>query len=391
MKAELQLETRKPIQTVSVTSQGDPASLSAAMTRLRSWALIRGVPITGESFVQFAGPAITRVHLPIGDPLAPHPDTGVSLDRVVGGVTARVAGVRLTDAPRVARTVEELLGPTTPLSGRAEFHPAKGEGSEGTLVLPLTKAPARPLPAIDLETGTTGVAGSGRRLAAIRVVAIARQAGTGGDEVASRLASMLGWRPIGREVTGEAATAAGVTPETLAANVRRKTFVERALEHLARRPPEYAEGWAPPVVLRSMPYYTSADYRRFIEEVILDIAREGDAVVIGHGAQLLLADRDDSLRVLITGSLSRRAERLAAEQGSTIEKAKALAQESDRERVDYFHEFYQSGWLDPQSYDLCINSDHLDAEAAAELIAGIVRHTRSAARPEPVGSVANVP
>lgn len=375
MKIELSLNRREPIQTVSVVSQSNAAALSEAMTRLRSWALIRGVPVEGEAFVQFAGPAITRVHLPVGEPPAPHPDTGVSLDRVPGGVIVLAAGVALADGPQTARALEDLFANEAPVSGRAELHPGPGEAFEGTLVLPLVRAPVRPIEAIALELGRRGP-GAEKRLSAVRVVTVARQAGTGGDEIASRVASILGWRPIGREVLGEAARSAGVTPEVLAANTRRKSFIERALESMAYRPPEFGEAWTPPLVSQAAPHYTSADYRRFIEEVILDVAHEGNAVIIGHGAQLLLAGQDDALRVLVTGSLSRRAERLAAEQGITVEKARTLALESDRERVQYFHEFYQSGWLDPCSYDLSINSDHLDAIAAARLIAEIVDSTR---------------
>lgn len=346
------------------------------MTRLRSWALVRGVAIKGDPFIQFAGPAITRVHLPVGEPLTPHPDTGVSLDRVAGGVIVQAAGIQLSEGAQTARALGALLANETPPSGRAEFHPGPKESTDGVLVLPLVRAPASPIETFGRAIEGVGEApGSG--LAPVRVVTIARQVGTNGDEVASRLAGMLGWRPVGREVTSEAARSAGVTPDLLAANVRRKTFLERALEYLAHRPPEYAEVWTPAIVLRSMPYYTSADYRRFIEEVILDVAREGNAVIIGHGAQLLLADREDTLKVLVTGTLERRAERLAAEQGITVEKARTMGQESDRERVEYFHEFYRSGWLDPGSYDLSLNSDRIEAQKAASLISAIVQRSRA--------------
>jgi cytidylate kinase len=41
---------------------------------------------------------------------------------------------------------------------------------------------------------------------------------------------------------------------------------------------------------------------------------------------------------------------------------------SDNERVDYFHRFYETGFLDPTTYDLCINTDHLNPEQTADII-----------------------
>ena len=38
------------------------------------------------------------------------------------------------------------------------------------------------------------------------------------------------------------------------------------------------------------------------------------------------------------------------------------------ERIDFFRRFYDTGWLSPWSYDLCLNTDHLSSKQAAEVI-----------------------
>ena len=40
-------------------------------------------------------------------------------------------------------------------------------------------------------------------------------------------------------------------------------------------------------------------------------------------------------------------------------------------RVEYFERVYDTGWLLPCTYDLCINTDHLNSGQAAELVAQV--------------------
>ena len=44
---------------------------------------------------------------------------------------------------------------------------------------------------------------------------------------------------------------------------------------------------------------------------------------------------------------------------------------TDSERSDYFRRFYDTGWLLPCTYDLCVNTDHLNPDQSAELITGL--------------------
>jgi cytidylate kinase len=141
----------------------------------------------------------------------------------------------------------------------------------------------------------------------------------------------------------------------------------RILEALATTPSMPMATWADPLPITSSPMFTSNDYRRFLEDVIRDIANQGECVIVGHAAQVILAGRSDTLRVLVTGSPQVRARRIMA--GMEVDEKTALKtiERTDNERLDYYHRFYNAGWLTPCTYDLCINTDHLNPKQAAEL------------------------
>ena len=78
----------------------------------------------------------------------------------------------------------------------------------------------------------------------------------------------------------------------------------------------------------------------------------------------------DTVRVLVTGSPDFRARRIMA--GMSVDEKAALktVERTDAERSDWYRRFYETGWLTPWTYDLCISTDHLNPEQGAEIVVG---------------------
>jgi cytidylate kinase len=204
-----------------------------------------------------------------------------------------------------------------------------------------------------------------------RVVSISRQVGTAGEEVAREVASRLGFRYIDYQVIQDAAREAGVSTDTVSESEHTPSLMTRFLESLARSPGVPVTGWADPAPLTTSPLFTSADYRRFVESAIRDVAEHGNAVIVGHAAQVILRDRFDTVRVFVTGSPEFRARRIMAGMGVDEKTALKTVERTDNERVDYFRRFYDTGWLLPCTYDLTINTDHLNPAQCAEIVAAL--------------------
>lgn len=202
-----------------------------------------------------------------------------------------------------------------------------------------------------------------------RAIVISRQVGAAGEDVAQAVSRRMGFRYVDSQLVQAAAAEAGVSPETVSEAEHTPSLMTRLLESLARNPTMPVAAWSDPLPLASSPLYTSVDYRHFVEQVIRETADKGDCVIVGHAGQVILRGRFDTVRVLITGSDTHRARRIQAGMGVDEKEALKIVESTDRERMDYFHRFYNTGWLTPCTYDLCISTDQLNPEQAAELVA----------------------
>ena len=223
-----------------------------------------------------------------------------------------------------------------------------------------------------------------------KAVSFSVQLGSDGFAIARAVAEKLGYRYYDWEITSQAASEAGVTPEAVMAAERKPSLLERVMDRLlamtvsgAEVPPSMA-GSA--MVSSALHGLTSDYYRRFIEGIVGQLAEEGDVVIVGHAGQALLKNKAGVLRVLICGSTGTRAQRLAKDEGIPVDEALARIRESDRERTAFFKDIYHLEWLDTSLYDLTMNTDQLSRDVVADLVSAAAKLVqRSAALAVPMG------
>jgi cytidylate kinase len=205
------------------------------------------------------------------------------------------------------------------------------------------------------------------------VVTFSTQMGTGGSRIARAVAEKLRFRYYDWEVISQAASEAGVSPEVLAVatSERAPGFLERMMARLAG--PAASEEAATAPVLPRANLLTSDDYRQFLDHVVQELGSRGDAVIVNHSAQAVLRAQPGVLKVLVIGGNKRRAERLAGLRGTTVEAARKLIEDSDRQRADYFKRVYHIDWLSMANYDLALNVDQVSVELAADMVATTAR------------------
>src|SRR5688500_2926599 len=125
------------------------------------------------------------------------------------------------------------------------------------------------------------------------VVTISRLYGSGGSEVAARVATTLGWSLLDNAVVDAVAARLGVAPAEVAAREERSpSLVERLVDTMALGSQEWLS-------------QLSASKRGPTEEQLVEVTRHiveeglgrGPAVVVGRGAQAMLAARTDTLHV----------------------------------------------------------------------------------------------
>ena len=109
-------------------------------------------------------------------------------------------------------------------------------------------------------------------------------------------------------------------------------------------------------------------YVDLVQAVIYEVARRGEGVIFGHGAQFLLRDFGCALQVRLHASFPTRIQYLMDKQGMSREAAEKMIEKSDTERRGFQQYAFHMDWNDPTLYDLIINRDKLSLDSAAKLI-----------------------
>jgi len=110
------------------------------------------------------------------------------------------------------------------------------------------------------------------------VITISRQRGSGADEIALLVAQRLGIPLYDQQVLAQAATAAGVSEETITTAARQQGFLSRMLEALGRCGLATTDGVTAGSFEPGPTLASSADYRAVIEQVLRRIADSGPGV-----------------------------------------------------------------------------------------------------------------
>lgn len=189
-------------------------------------------------------------------------------------------------------------------------------------------------------------------LGAMRAITISREYGSGGGEIAARLARRLGWRLVDHQIVVRAARELSIHESAIRAH---DEHVEDILSRLMQ--------W---------PYPTPATevraYHETLRRIVLEEAQSGHAVIVGRGGQVLLGERRDVLHVRIVAPLDLRVSYVVRREGLDRASARTRVQEKDRARARYMQTQFQSEHMDPHLYDLVVNTAVFDLDSVVELV-----------------------
>jgi CMP/dCMP kinase len=197
-------------------------------------------------------------------------------------------------------------------------------------------------------------------------ITISRQYGSGGGEVAARLAQRLQWQLIDHEIVAEVARELGMPEEEAEVHDERsESFISRVLGSMQLASPELLAN-APIVPLS--PGTQEQLYHQALRRVVETAANTGNAVIVGRAGQVLLAKRRDVLHVRIVAPFEQRLRYVMQREGLDEADARARIQQKDRDRSRHLQSQYHRDVNDPLLYDLVLNSGVLDLESLVDLI-----------------------
>jgi cytidylate kinase len=202
------------------------------------------------------------------------------------------------------------------------------------------------------------------------VITISRMFGSGGSEVAELVASALGWTLLDDAVIDAVAARLGIAPaEVKAREERVPSLAERLVDTLSLASPELA----PAAAAGLPPPPTESQLVEVTHHVIEEVVQAGPAVLVGRGAQCMLAERDDVLHVFCYAPHASLVRRTMEQLGLTKAEAERRVDDTNRQRERYVRRHWGRAWRDPGNYHVCLDTTWLGIPEAASLIVGLAR------------------
>ncbi|TWT94481.1 cytidylate kinase-like family protein [Stieleria varia] len=176
-------------------------------------------------------------------------------------------------------------------------------------------------------------------------LALSREAGAGGSEVARKVAERLKWDVLDQEIVDYMEEHYG-TPRCL-----------------IRRVDERHENWLSSMITAQIGGlgYSECTYTHRVAKLLMLAASHGDVVIVGRGATFILP-RHRGLSVRIVAALDHRIERVMKRRGISEKEAHRYVLETDHARSMYIKSHFGQNAADPHVYDLVLNAgkDSLD-------------------------------
>src|SRR5258708_23111282 len=197
----------------------------------------------------------------------------------------------------------------------------------------------------------------------MRAITISREYGSGGGEIASRLARRLGWLLIDHAIVERTALEMGTSQEEAEAHDESTGgIISQLLNVIQNLYPAYMVS-APPEA-----FLSTEDYWRTEDRIVRAAAARGHVVIVGRASQVILADLRDVLHVRIIAPFEKRVGTVMQREGVDRHTAESRIHRKDHERASYLEREYHQQPDDVHLYDIVLNTSLLDLESATRVI-----------------------
>ncbi len=197
----------------------------------------------------------------------------------------------------------------------------------------------------------------------INAITIEREFGCGAPEIASLVASRLGWSLWDERLTQEIARLTESTPEAVERREwRTDPAVYRIFQDFLRGG---FEGGLPPT---SRLHFLDARRIAAVSETAVKTAlSSGPSVIVGRGSQFFLRNRKDVFHVFLYASRDQKIRRLIS-RGETQNKAIELVDTTDKARAAFVRQYLGLKWPECSLYHAMFNTEMGESCTATMLV-----------------------
>lgn len=195
------------------------------------------------------------------------------------------------------------------------------------------------------------------------VVTFARGFGTGGKEIASKLAKELGIHCYENRILTLASQMSGLD-EQLFLSVNEKIRADGSFASFLRGLPR-----ANSYIARHEKFTSDDKLFEYQRQIIENLAQTESCVIVGKCADWILRGKANVVSIYIEAPRSFCVQRTIEHMGVTEEVANSTIAHTDKYRADYY-EYYTKGntWTNPVNYDMTLNSEKIGVDSCVAVI-----------------------
>ena len=217
------------------------------------------------------------------------------------------------------------------------------------------------------------------------VLTVSREYGSRGEEITQKVASELGYSYFDKDILAGVARIANTTEDEIRQydekdehglhTFLKKLFVARPLV-VAEFPYYY-----PPTIpldlsmepVENEPRLDPESVTAFFHQVVEELWRRDNVVIVGRGSQKILASRPRTLHVRFVATIQDRCKQIMAADSLThVEAAKKILA-IDKGRANYLKQHRDADWTDATLYHLVINTSLIPVNQAVKIITQALR------------------
>jgi len=191
-----------------------------------------------------------------------------------------------------------------------------------------------------------------------RIITIGREFGSGGRTIAKMTGEKLGIKVYDNELLIKIAKESGLAQSYVAErseNLTLSDLIGRSLSGFGTYNQVLVED----------------NLWKMQSEVILDLAKKETCIIVGRGADYILKDKANCLKVFIYSSLEERINRIVSVYGESDVAPEKRLKDKDKRRSLFYNYFTDMKWGDPHNYDICLNSGILGFEKCVDIICSL--------------------
>lgn len=200
------------------------------------------------------------------------------------------------------------------------------------------------------------------------VITISRQFGAGAMALGKMLAEKYGYALASREIVQQIAEKAKVSTDFVLsvekeAGTRLSRFMTRIIS---------SRGMVSKILRDDSGYIDEKLYLDYLVLTVVQIADEGNAIIMGRGSQYILRNHPDTIHILLIDDIENRVKRVERREKVSSDQAARIVHHEDKRRLNLYHRLGKQDYDSPSLYHMVLNMSRLTRPQAFEMIRRIV-------------------